>query len=91
MLDGMASAQEQAKSPEAHYIIKPFIRSLSMHTDGFAAKQLELVDKVGMLEHALKNIQLQAMAHNQFACGDHPRVTEIERIATECLAGRFSP
>jgi hypothetical protein len=29
MLDGMASAQEQTTNPEAHYIIKPFIRAVS--------------------------------------------------------------
>lgn len=87
MLDGMASAQEQTQSPEAHYIIKPFIRSVSAHIEKFAAKQLELVDRVGMLEHALKNVELQAKSHNSFAGDDHPRVIEIENIATSAIKG----
>lgn len=39
MLDGMASAQEQTTSPEAHYIIKPFIRAVS--------KRIETIENAG--------------------------------------------
>ena len=91
MLDGMASAQDQTQSQEANDILKPFIASVSLYVVSNAKAELESIEKTERLEHAIKNIQLQAMAHNQFACGDHPRVTEIERIATEALKGTLSP
>ncbi len=52
--------------------------------------EFEVIDFLRTMLDGMASAQEQ-MAHNQFSCGDHPRVTEIERIATEALKGMLSP